>query len=81
MDDNLIIYAMKLAVEAKARRLNYVEGVLRSWAKKGITTLLQAQEEQERFKNNKAISSSDTGFKYYDSSGQYSDPSKYYTPL
>lgn len=65
MPDDLLIYAMQLAVEAKARRLNYVEGVLRAWSKKGIKTLLQAKEEREEFRNKKSAPVADDDWEQF----------------
>ena len=48
---DLIILAMKKAVEAKVRTMNYIKGILNNWVKAGIRTVLQAQEEEQAFKN------------------------------
>ena len=48
---DLIILAMKKAVEAKVRTMKYIKGILNNWESKGIKTVLQAQEEEQEFKN------------------------------
>lgn len=53
MDYDVIIFAMKKAVEANVRTIQYVKGTLNNWSKKGIKTLIEAEEENQRFKNNK----------------------------
>ena len=49
----LIIYAMQKAVESNKRTFQYVKGILNSWSKKGIKTLIQAKEEEQEFKQEK----------------------------
>lgn len=51
MDYEVIIFAMKKAVEANVRTIQYIKGTLNNWDKKGVKTLLQAQEENESFKS------------------------------
>lgn len=51
MDINLIILAMQKAVEADVRTIQYIKGILNNWSKKGITTVLEAQKEDEKFKH------------------------------
>ena len=53
MDYEVIIYAMKLAVEANKRQLNYIKAILNNWSKAGIKTLLQAQEENKARKDSR----------------------------
>lgn len=53
MDYDVIIYAMKQAVEANIRTIQYIKGTLNNWSKKGIKTLIQAQEENRNFRNKK----------------------------
>lgn len=56
MDNDVIIYAMKRAVESNARNINFIKTVLNNWYKSGVKTLIQAQEENQHFKNkNKPI--------------------------
>lgn len=52
MSADLIILAMKKAVEANKRTIQYIKGILNNWSKKGIRTILEAEKEDEQFKNN-----------------------------
>lgn len=54
MDFEVIIFAMKKAVEANVRTIQYIKGTLNNWKSKGVKTLLQAQEESEQFRQEKA---------------------------
>ena len=51
MPEDLIIFAMKKAVEANKRTMQYIKGILNNWSKKGIKTLIDAQKEDEQFKD------------------------------
>lgn len=51
MSDEVIIYAMKKSVEANKRTIQYIKAILNSWEKQGIKTILQAEEETNKFKN------------------------------
>ena len=51
MDVDVIIYAMKLAVEANAKSIKYIKATLNNWSNAGVKTLLQAQEENQSFKS------------------------------
>lgn len=51
MSNDLIILAMKKAVEANIRTIQYIKGILNNWSKKGIKTLVEAEKEDEQFKN------------------------------
>lgn len=53
MPYDVIIYAMKKAVEANVRTIQYIKGTLNNWRNAGVKTLIQAEEENRRFKNNK----------------------------
>lgn len=55
MDSEVIIFAMKKAVEANIRTMQYIKGTLNNWSKQGIKTLLEAKEESEKFKKGKSI--------------------------
>lgn len=50
MSADLIILAMKKAVEADKRTIQYIKGILNNWSKKGIKTVLEAEKEDEQFK-------------------------------
>lgn len=52
MPNNLIVLAMKKAVEADKRTIQYIKGILNNWHKKGIKTVLEAQKEDEQFRKN-----------------------------
>lgn len=43
--DDIIIYALKLQVEAKATSIKYAKAILNNWQKKNIKTLLDAERE------------------------------------
>ena len=51
MPADLLILAMKKAVEADKRTIQYIKGILNNWSKKGIKTVLQAEKEDEQFRN------------------------------
>lgn len=54
MPNELIILAMKKAVEANIRTIKYIRGILNNWSKKGIKTVVEAEKENEQFKNKNA---------------------------
>ena len=54
MPNDLIILAMKKAVEANIRTIKYIKGILNNWSKKGIKTVIEAEKEDEQFKNKNA---------------------------
>ncbi len=51
MSSDLIILAMKKAVEANIRTIQYIKGILNNWSKKGIKTVIEAEKENEKFRN------------------------------
>lgn len=51
MPNNLIILAMKKAVDANVRTIQYIKGILNSWNKKGIKSILEAEKEDEQFRS------------------------------
>ena len=53
MPYDVIIYAMKKAVEANVRTIQYIKGTLNNWQNAGVKTLIQAEEESRRFKKTK----------------------------
>ena len=55
MPKELILLAMKKAVEANIRTIQYIKGILNSWSKKGIKTVLEAEQENEKFKNKNTV--------------------------
>ena len=60
MDYEVIIFAMKKAVEANVRTIQYIKGTLNNWSKVGVKTLIEAQNENQRFKNKKEESIEET---------------------
>lgn len=50
MESELIIFAMQKAVTANKRNFNYIEGILKNWKVKGISTLIQAKNEEHEFR-------------------------------
>lgn len=50
MSADLIILAMKKSVEANKRTIQYIKGILNNWSKKGIKTVLQAEQEDKQFR-------------------------------
>lgn len=50
MSEDLIILAMKKAVEANKRTIQYIKGILNNWSKKGIKTILEAEQEDIKFR-------------------------------
>lgn len=50
MPEELIMLAMKKAVEADTRNIRYIKGILNNWHKKGIKTVLEAEKEGAEFK-------------------------------
>lgn len=57
MGKDLVILAMKKSVEGNARNINYIKSILNNWDKKGIKTLIEAEEESIKFNKNKSTSS------------------------
>ena len=76
--DDVIIYALKLQVEAKASNINYAKAILNSWKKKNIKTLLDAKRENEK---KKLEVKKDEKIKniYQAENEQYQDLSKFYS--
>lgn len=53
MSVDLVMLAMQKAVESNIRTIKYIKGILNNWQKKGIKTVLEAEEEDRRFKERK----------------------------
>lgn len=53
MPSDLIIYAMKIAVEADKKTINYIKAILNNWSNKGIKTVIEAEKENKDFKKTK----------------------------
>lgn len=60
MDKQLIILAMKKSIEANIRTMKYIKGILNNWNKKGVKTLIEAEEEDRKFKDKKEIKTQET---------------------
>lgn len=54
-DNELTRYAIKQAIFNGKYNLKYINSILLNYEKNSITTVQQAQEEEERFKNKKSI--------------------------
>ena len=54
LSEELVLEAMKIAVENGARSWNYVETILRDWASKKLTTLEQVRAERIAYQQRKA---------------------------
>lgn len=50
MSNDVVLYALKLSVEANSRNLKYIKAILNNWSKAGIKTLIEAQEENQLHK-------------------------------
>lgn len=51
--DDIIVFALKLQVEAKAAGISYAKAILNNWQKKNIKTLLDAERENQKRKAEK----------------------------
>ena len=59
MPTDLIILAMKKSVEANKRTIQYIKGILNNWYKKGIKTVLEAEQEDENFRKKSELGSNE----------------------
>lgn len=50
-NEELVIYAMKLAIEYNARSWKYIESILRNWYKNGLKTISDVQAEKLNYKD------------------------------
>lgn len=48
MPEDLIIYAMKISVEANKRTIQYIKAILNNWQKAGIKTLADAKQDNKK---------------------------------
>lgn len=46
--DDIIVYALKLGVEANAKNIKYVKAILSNWEKADVKTLLDAKNENKK---------------------------------
>lgn len=51
MDQELIILAMKKSVEANKRTIQYIKAILNNWSRQGIKTVLDAEQEDRKFRD------------------------------
>lgn len=51
MNKDLIIQAIKIASINNKRTMNYIQGILNDWNRKGLKTLLDVENEQNSFRN------------------------------
>ena len=51
INKELIIYAIKKASVNNKRSMNYIQGILNNYIKKGIKTVLDAENEEQEYKN------------------------------
>lgn len=54
-DNELTRYAIKLSVLNGVRKINYIESILNNYKSLGIKTVVEAQEEEEKFKNKNKV--------------------------
>lgn len=54
MEKDIVIYAMKISVEANKRTIQYIKAILNNWKRAGIKTIVEAKQENNRNKNSKA---------------------------
>lgn len=73
--DDIIVYALKLQVEAKATGVNYAKAVLNNWKMKNIKTLIEAKKENSE---RKPKSEEKMKNKYQSESGQYQNLNGFY---
>lgn len=84
MSKDLIILAMKKAVEANKRNIQYIKAILNNWSKNGIKTVLEAEEETRAFKekNTKDIETLKNKKEYNNySQRQYEDYTDFYANI
>lgn len=48
---DIVIFAIKKAVDSNVRTIAYIKGTLNNWQNAGIKTLIQAEEESRNFRN------------------------------
>lgn len=75
--DDVITYALQLQVENKASGISYTKAILNNWKKSNIKTLLEAKKENKSRKTSGKKEGTSNSY-HSDTSGQYSDLSKFY---
>lgn len=76
--DDIIIYALKLQVEAKATSIKYAKAILNNWQKKNIKTLLDAKRENGKRKP-EVEKEEKVNNLYQSNDSQYQDLDRFYT--
>ena len=80
LPSDLVIYALKIAVEQRKTSLSYIKAILRDWRARGIVCLKQAMEERLQ-RQNKEPTASSNRFISDTNMSQYGDLSQYYCNL
>ena len=75
--DDIIVYALKLQVEAKATSIKYAKAILNNWKKKDIKTLLDAERENSS-KKTEAKKEEKVKNLYQPENNQYQDLNRFY---
>ena len=52
-DEDIVIYAMQISVEANKRTIQYIKAILNNWQKAGVKTIADAKNESQK-KTNKS---------------------------
>lgn len=50
LGNELLIYAMKKAIEANVKKLNYIKAISNNWIKENVTTIEAAEKINQKFK-------------------------------
>ena len=66
MEEEVIILAMKKSVEANKRNIQYIKAILNNWIKKGIKTVLDAENEEQEYKNTQNIKETKKAYQNYE---------------
>ena len=66
MEEEVIILAMKKSVEANKRNIQYIKAILNNWIKKGIKTVLDAENEEQEYKNTQNIKETKKEYQNYE---------------
>ena len=66
VSDELIIYAMQIAVKQNKKTLKYIEGTLDNWEKADVTSVLEAKQSTEVYKKTRSKTAKKTAQKDYE---------------
>ena len=47
-DEDIVIYAMQISVEANRRTIQYIKAILNNWQKAGVKTIADAKNESQK---------------------------------